>query len=236
MTDEDLLRRLQDCERRCEGGRQSAMRNAADMLHRETAGHGDSHVRQLLHRVLCSLSDGSMRELDDAIRRVGQYLDRRAGQSMMSPRMQERERQFEKQRRFAENYGADQKTLHMLQAQSMHIDMVKAHEVMQDLMLKPLIQKVYKTMTSIELQVQLDAAIKAEAIAAEAKAKADDIQYHVSLAAATTALLGSIQSPKSPVRGDLLALFRKELAPLARHFGWKIVLVGDRTAALLVQA
>jgi hypothetical protein len=218
MTEEDLLRRLQDCERRCEGGRQSAMRNAADMLHRETAGRGDRQTRDLLHRVLCSLSDGSMRELDEAIRRVGSYLDH----------------QMSKRHDYMRAYGASPATIRDRSG------ITQAFDLLQQQVLAPItkayVAELTKTMnkTSIELQAELDAAIKREAEAATVKARREKLDYGINLAAATSELLQMLKVNGS-TPSAALASFRKELQPLAVEFGAKIVLIGNGGTATLVQ-
>lgn len=234
MTDQEFLDHLQAAERYIDqnpGPR--GMRGACEHLDRRLRGRcQDRTQRDALRRICCSLHDGSARILDDTIEALQAHLRR-----IDSPR------QHEKMIRFAENYGADSATIHRIKQEhtaAMMATMTAGPfaNIAADACKKlaTLLNETTMNKTPTELQAELDAALKAEAVAAEAKAKADDLQYHVDLATATTVLLGSIQSPKSPVRGDLLARFRKELAPLARHFGAKIVLVGDRTSALLVQA
>lgn len=207
MTDEDLLRM------------------AAHTLHRDTAGHGDRHTRDLLHRVLCGLGDGSMRELDDAIRRVGQYLDR----------------QMDKRHDYMRAYGASPSTIRDRSG------ITQAYQRLQEQVLAPINAKALgilqaelnpitmTTKTSIELQAELAAVIQAEEIAAERAARATKLNAYGKLAAATTILLNRMKEPTTAPDG-LLAQHRFELKALAAEFGYRIVLVGDRTTAVLVQA
>jgi hypothetical protein len=97
--------------------------------------------------------------------------------------------------------------------------------------------------TAAEAVEQLTAALAA----AEKRKAAEEIRQQTlarikneaALAHATSLLLrdintlaqGRITAPSSP-----LATFRKELQPLAATYGMKIVLVGDKTQATLVQA
>ena len=91
--------------------------------------------------------------------------------------------------------------------------------------------------TPAELYALAIEAEAAEQAAAEAKARADQLAYQLGLANATWALLTCIQSMdggESEVSAQFkLANFRKELSPLAAAYGYKIVLVGDKTRATL---
>lgn len=95
----------------------------------------------------------------------------------------------------------------------------------------------------IENAAKARAAKAAEAAAAKAKAAKDAtmarIGYHQALGTATLSLLESIkESIKSAgpvVPEKQFVQFRKELSPLAKSYGFAIVVVGDRTAATLVK-
>jgi len=87
-------------------------------------------------------------------------------------------------------------------------------------------------------------AVLAQAEAALAVKEASDafqarIQYDIDLAASTSELLLQIRSDAggwpSTVHSPAFSKFRKELQPLANAYGFKIVLVGDKTTATLVQ-
>lgn len=90
---------------------------------------------------------------------------------------------------------------------------------------------------------------RAELAAAEAaladktarEALADRIDADCKLAGATTALLHEVARLRlhglEPMHGNVhLAKYRKELSALAESYGVRIVLVGDKTAAMLVLA
>lgn len=230
MTDDYLLRILQETERRCQEGRQSAMRDALEFLDRSTRGRcSDPSQRNAVYRVCQGLIDRSMRNLDETLEVLTVHL--------------ERDRQSEKRMRYAQNYGADSATIHRLKQDETAAFMASMltegpfANIAAQACKKPATLLTETTMTSIELQAQLDAALKAEALAAAAKAKDDELQYHINLAAATNALLVTVRSGASALANPVhpLAAFRKELAPLAQHYGFKIVLVGDRSKAMLVQ-
>lgn len=66
------------------------------------------------------------------------------------------------------------------------------------------------------------------------------IQYQIDLAAATYDLLHAIRAIEKHVNyvqslSEQRARFKKELSPLAAEWGYKIVLIGDRSKAMLVQ-
>lgn len=83
----------------------------------------------------------------------------------------------------------------------------------------------------------------AEAALADKTARdalADRIDADCKLASATTALLNEVARQRvhglEPQRSTQLAQYRKELSALAESYGVRIVLVGDKTAAMLVLA
>lgn len=88
--------------------------------------------------------------------------------------------------------------------------------------------------TSIELRAELAAAEAAESTAAEIAARQAKLDGYRKLAEATTLLLGRI-GDRSTVPSSLLAEHRFKLKALAAEFGFRIVLIGDRTKAVLVQ-
>lgn len=89
--------------------------------------------------------------------------------------------------------------------------------------------------TSTDLRAELAAAEAAEATAAEVAARQAKLDGYRKLAQATTLLLGRI-SERSTIPSNLLAEHRFELKALAAEFDSRIVLIGDRTQAVLVQA
>lgn len=89
--------------------------------------------------------------------------------------------------------------------------------------------------TSTDLRAELAAAEAAEAAAAEVAARQAKLDGYRKLAEATTLLLGNI-AQRSTVPSRLLAEHRFELKALAAEFDFRIVLIGDRTQAVLVQA
>lgn len=230
MTDDEFLDCLRAAERCMD--RTRSHRDTLRSLDQATRGRvTDRRQREALIQILSYLDKGSAHKLDETIQLLQKYLQQRESRTSL--------RDHEKMIRYAENYGADQKTLHMLQAQSMHIDMVKAHEVMHDLMLKPLIQKVYATMnkTSIELFAEAEAAAVREAQAAAAAKKAEHVEYLKTLANATLHLLSAVSGGTLSDSGQrVLVKFRKELQPLALELGYRIVFTGDRSTAVMVQA
>lgn len=83
----------------------------------------------------------------------------------------------------------------------------------------------------------------AEAALADKTARdalADRINADCGLAGATIALLDEVARMRvdglEPQRSTRLAQYRKELSALAESYGVRIVLVGDKTAAMLVLA
>lgn len=91
--------------------------------------------------------------------------------------------------------------------------------------------------TSAELAAAAAKAEVAEQLAAEKKTRVDKLEYQLGLANATLAVLRSIMSLDSGVveitaQGQY-AVFRKDLAPLVADYGYKIVLVGDKSRATL---
>lgn len=225
MTDQELLRILQETERRCQEGRQSGMRDALEFLDRSTRGRvRDRTQRDAVYRVCQGLSDRSMRHLDETLEVLTEHVAREM-------------RNLGKTLRYAENYGADKKTIHSIMHEQVLTPMIdhcletmRKHGLGFDQTAvnacKSLVEKLTDTtMTSTELQVQLDAALKAEAAAAAAKEADDKLVYHIDLATATKNLLQAIRA-KQTGAVTLLAQFRKVLAPLAREFGFKVILVG----------
>lgn len=96
----------------------------------------------------------------------------------------------------------------------------------------PKAQPVNKT--SAELQVEFDIAKAQEAAQATADARREKLAAYRELAAATDTLLRLIQQPTTSP-STALAKFRFELKALAAEFSYRIVLIGDRSMAVLVQ-
>lgn len=223
MTDDQFLETLLRAQRMADDGRQCSVRGAMEGLDRATRGRCTDHTqRNALYRVLDSMHRGSVRVLDETIEVLSQHLQRESRTALRSN---------EKMIRFAENYGADSATIQRLKQDEISAMMAMttagpfANIAAQAC--KKLAELLNETtMTSTELQVQLDAALKAEAAAAAAKEADDKLVYHIDLATATKNLLQAIRA-KQTGAVTLLAQFRKVLAPLAREFGFKVILVGD---------
>lgn len=235
MTDDAFLEVLRLAQRMADDGRQCSVRGAMERLDRATRGRCTDHTqRQALHRVLDSMHRGSVGVLDETIEVLSSYLQQESSTAL---------RQHEKMIRFAESYGADSKTIARLTAETTYkagIDRV--YQELQAQVLAPItkaaiaeLMNTMTTKTSIELQAELAAAIQAEEIAAERAARASKLNAYGKLAAATTILLNRMKEPTT-APDALLAQHRGELKALAAEFGYRIVLVGDRTTAVLVQA
>jgi hypothetical protein len=94
MTDNELLSILQETESRCNNGRQTSMRDALEFLDRATRGRCNDHQqRQAVYVILNDLSRGTMRQLDETIEVLGQYLYKthrdRSGTTQAYQRLQE---------------------------------------------------------------------------------------------------------------------------------------------------
>ena len=89
-------------------------------------------------------------------------------------------------------------------------------------------------------ELALAAAVLAKAAHDDTEALKARIHDDIALAHATRTLLDGVQSLRllgaTVSAHQVLARFRKELAPLAESYGAKIVLVGDKTTATLVLA
>lgn len=91
--------------------------------------------------------------------------------------------------------------------------------------------------TSAELAAAAVEAEIAERIAAEKEARVAQLQFQIDLAYATVSILNDINKLDGGESEVLpkcrYAEFRKELTPLAVAYGYKIVLVGDKSRATL---
>jgi hypothetical protein len=100
--------------------------------------------------------------------------------------------------------------------------------------------KLLAAAAEAEEKAAVEAALKAErdAVAAAKLARQQQLQQQRELAVATHALLTAIVSLDSGADGvterETFAQFRKELQPLAKVYGYKIVLVGNKSKATLV--
>jgi hypothetical protein len=89
--------------------------------------------------------------------------------------------------------------------------------------------------TSLELRAELAAAEAAEQVQATAAARKAKLDGYAKLCTATAVLIARIAGRQPNDPSGPLAEFRSELKALASEFGARIVLVGDRTQAVLVQ-
>lgn len=235
MTDQEFLDHLRAAERYIDqypGPR--GMRDACEHLDRRLRGRcQDRTQRDALHRICCSLHDGSARQLDETIDALQTHLRR-----IDSPR------QHEKMIRFAQAYGADSATIHRLKQDEISAMMAMSTAGPFANIAKQACTKLAAMLTETipvnqqtidNAQVTLDKAIADKAKADAAAAKADHLGYLAKLANATTHLIASIQGASIAPRSEFVT-FRKELQPLAAELGYRIVFVGDRTTAALVQA
>lgn len=235
MTDDQFLDCLKDAERCMD--RTRSHRDALNQLDRATRGRVDDRdQRRALDEVLRELSRGSARKLVETIDAPQTYLQQESRSSL---------HQHEKMIRFAENYGADSATIHRIKQEHTAAMMATMTAGPFANIAKQACTKLAAMLTETipvnqqtidNAQAALDKAIADKAKADADKAKSERLGYLAKLAQATSLLISAIQGGSATTHRSEFVTFRKELQPLALELGYRIVFVGDRSTAVLVQA
>lgn len=136
--------------------------------------------------------------------------------------------------------GTTRAAVDEMMTQACKVDMVKAREIhkMATFAINygtPVPKEPMNQQTVDKAMEALCKAISDKDIREAAEERQARLKRYIELGIATSQLLHVI-NVSDPQPSERIATFREELAPLAAEFGFNIVLVGDRTTAMLVQA